>query len=406
MARVGRNAPCPCGSGKKYKRCHGKLETPPSVASGGAKDVIPQIVFPPEVEKAIIQHLAQRQREQQALEATHGKGRPVISLEHEGFRIVAVGNELHWAKAEKTRYFPDFLNNYVKVQTGEAWGNAELKKPLKDRHQILKWYDSLCRYQQTVKPEADGTYKQIPTGAMLCWYRLGYDLYLIKHNAQLQKRILERLRHPQQFQGARFELVVAATMVVAGFEINYEDEGDTSRRHAEFVAKHNSGLSVAVEAKSRHRNGVLGFESLGAKATDKIEVEGILRAALAKEPSAPYFIFVEVNLPPAALKTGESNPWFKELAETVRTLESEWEAGTFPAAAIFFCNDPCYYVLDAQVEDRGQPYWCYALDIKKPRYPLPDSRLIEEMGRATMQRCMIPNEFPKEQEQLNLNGVR
>jgi len=22
-AKVGRNAPCPCGSGRKYKRCHG-----------------------------------------------------------------------------------------------------------------------------------------------------------------------------------------------------------------------------------------------------------------------------------------------------------------------------------------------------------------------------------------------
>jgi preprotein translocase subunit SecA len=24
-AKVGRNDPCPCGSGKKYKACHGKL---------------------------------------------------------------------------------------------------------------------------------------------------------------------------------------------------------------------------------------------------------------------------------------------------------------------------------------------------------------------------------------------
>jgi preprotein translocase subunit SecA len=24
-AKVGRNAPCPCGSGKKYKHCHGRL---------------------------------------------------------------------------------------------------------------------------------------------------------------------------------------------------------------------------------------------------------------------------------------------------------------------------------------------------------------------------------------------
>jgi len=25
LSRVGRNDPCPCGSGKKYKHCHGKL---------------------------------------------------------------------------------------------------------------------------------------------------------------------------------------------------------------------------------------------------------------------------------------------------------------------------------------------------------------------------------------------
>ena len=24
--KVGRNDPCPCGSGKKYKQCHGQLE--------------------------------------------------------------------------------------------------------------------------------------------------------------------------------------------------------------------------------------------------------------------------------------------------------------------------------------------------------------------------------------------
>jgi preprotein translocase subunit SecA len=25
VPRVGRNDPCPCGSGKKYKQCHGKI---------------------------------------------------------------------------------------------------------------------------------------------------------------------------------------------------------------------------------------------------------------------------------------------------------------------------------------------------------------------------------------------
>jgi preprotein translocase subunit SecA len=26
VAKVGRNEPCPCGSGKKFKQCHGKLD--------------------------------------------------------------------------------------------------------------------------------------------------------------------------------------------------------------------------------------------------------------------------------------------------------------------------------------------------------------------------------------------
>jgi uncharacterized protein YecA (UPF0149 family) len=32
-AQVGRNEPCPCGSGKKYKQCHGRK--PPGWRAGG-----------------------------------------------------------------------------------------------------------------------------------------------------------------------------------------------------------------------------------------------------------------------------------------------------------------------------------------------------------------------------------
>jgi preprotein translocase subunit SecA len=30
VGKVGRNEPCPCGSGKKFKKCHGSLTTPPT----------------------------------------------------------------------------------------------------------------------------------------------------------------------------------------------------------------------------------------------------------------------------------------------------------------------------------------------------------------------------------------
>jgi hypothetical protein len=33
--KIGRNDPCPCGSGKKYKKCHGAATAAPTPAPGG-----------------------------------------------------------------------------------------------------------------------------------------------------------------------------------------------------------------------------------------------------------------------------------------------------------------------------------------------------------------------------------
>ncbi|PIP84471.1 MAG: hypothetical protein COR54_03860 [Elusimicrobia bacterium CG22_combo_CG10-13_8_21_14_all_63_91] len=36
MAKIGRNDPCLCGSGKKYKRCHGGLSEPNATFSNAS----------------------------------------------------------------------------------------------------------------------------------------------------------------------------------------------------------------------------------------------------------------------------------------------------------------------------------------------------------------------------------
>lgn len=151
------------------------------------------------IPKEIIQKITETQLKDAAHKATYGEGRPIISSEFQGWRIVVVGNEIHYGKKEKTQYFPDFLGDYVRIKFGSEWGNNEIAKPLESRRQILKWYDSMCHYQATLKPEEDGTYKSTANGSMLSWYRLAYDLYLIKHNSILQETILNRLRNNQQF---------------------------------------------------------------------------------------------------------------------------------------------------------------------------------------------------------------
>jgi len=382
--KIGRNEPCPCGSGKKFKKCHGSLSVPrPDEVAATAP-----------VREEIRKRLAALRLEAAARERAHGKGKPIITTEFGEWRFVAVGNELHYSRKDKTRVFPDFLGNYLRGLLGTEWGTAELAKLLEARHQILKWYDSICRYQRTLKPGADGIYRQPGSGAMLCWFRLAYDFYLIKHNAELQKRLLDRVRSKEHFQGARFELCVSASMIVAGFRIDFEDETDNTRRHAEFVAKNQTGLEIAVEAKSRHRVGVLDFKSLAAKVDDKVAVEAILRSALGKLPDLPYFVFVDVNLPFSEIQNPTEKPWFRELAETVENLRKEWEPGTFPANAIFFCNDPNYYSPDEVVD--GNTFWCYEIPIADAARPIKDPNITIEIAKAVIQRANIPNEFPND----------
>jgi hypothetical protein len=73
-----------------------------------------------------------------------GLGRPIISIEHRGYRLVAVGSELYWSQSWCT--FQDFLFAYIRRVFTPEWGNAELKKELSQRHPLMQWYQELCDY--------------------------------------------------------------------------------------------------------------------------------------------------------------------------------------------------------------------------------------------------------------------
>jgi hypothetical protein len=392
--KVGRNAPCPCGSGRKYKKCHGAVSVnravpaTPSLKPRRGGGAVSWRAVPESVRRQLTDHW----RAEKTREASYGRGKPMITTEHNDWRFVAVGNELHYSPAPKTKFFTDFLGNYLGGLLKTQLGDEELKKPFDERHQIAKWYDALCRNQRLMAKEQNGAYyTDQPWGAMKCWYQLAYDLYLIKHNATLQAKVIERLTHKDQFQGARFELCAAASMVVAGFNINYEDESDTTRKHAEFIATRNS-LSIAVEAKSRHRQGVLGFGRTGDTPIEKINAEGLIRDALSKQPDAPYIVFIDVNMPGMSQEELSEARWLDELSRTVRTLEAEWEPGTFPANVVIFYNDPHHYSPDEFMPQF--PNWCFGVPIEKPRRTL-DAQIGASVAQAMLQRTNIPTHFSK-----------
>ena len=227
-----------------------------------------------------------------------GLGRPIISNIFNDHRIVAVGTTIHWSKGWKT--FPDFLNDYIKKSLGSEWGNAEIKKPLSERHPIMQWYDAYARYQQETVTEKGKVTSAKVTGVVACYLGLAYSLYLISHNIELQARLVKRLLDSAQFQGAYYELIVANTLIRAGFSLELEDESDGESKHCEFSAvSRTTGKKYWVEAKMRSVSGILGKTDVdGTKSDNPLShLSNHVTAALKKPATNDRLIFVELNAP-------------------------------------------------------------------------------------------------------------
>src|ERR1700687_1888322 len=119
MQKVGRNDPCPCGSGKKYKRC-----CLPAFDRGSLQRAVPLAVLPKEVQEALTL------RTHMEAERIHKYGhvRPPISIDHSVRTFVDVGARLLHNPRWKT--FPDFLFLYIGSVFEKDWFAAELSKPI------------------------------------------------------------------------------------------------------------------------------------------------------------------------------------------------------------------------------------------------------------------------------------
>src|SRR5690349_20389344 len=83
--------------------------------------------------------------EERIRERQQGLGRPVVAGKIGEHQMVAIGDRLMYSKKWKT--FVDFLGDYIWDILGRDWGNAEIAKPLAERHPLMQWYDEYCRYQ-------------------------------------------------------------------------------------------------------------------------------------------------------------------------------------------------------------------------------------------------------------------
>lgn len=330
--KIGRNSPCPCGSGTKYKKCHGNMSEKPT---GPHLDKIREILASHEAKEAC------RINQQ-------GQGKPIISAEMNGTRFTAVGSRLHYSRTHKT--FVDFLGDYIRSVLGADWGNSEIAKPLEQRHQILRWYNDICLLQQENMKRPRGELQEFPAnGLTQCYYGLAYNLYLLQHNAELQNYLVNRLKNPDSFYAAYYETYVSAWFILAGFELRIENEADSTKTHPEFIATRGSE-TYSVEAKSRKEG------------KDHFQVGNQIYKALCKESQHPRVVFIDMNVgKDANLET---------LRDEVMTVVRDKEKGMrihgnpAPPAYIFITNQP----LHLAPNEVRLPRFCLSTGFKIPDY--------------------------------------
>jgi hypothetical protein len=286
---------------------------------------------------------------------------------------------------------PRFLIFLIATVLGEKWGKSEIAKAFEERHQILQWWDGVCRFRRQQKADPDGIYRAVPNGLISAYLLLAYDLYILRDHAALQAKVIERLKHKDQFQGARYELFAAATCIRAGYKIEFEDESDKTKRHPEFIATHTETQQiVAVEAKSRHPPGYLGFPG-EQQSVVKAGVKRLLADALAKVTAYPFVIFVDLNLPPSPEQLFEK-PWYEELKKTVDQIGKPAEEGKDLFNLILFTNHPHHFATETESDPAKDTLSVFS---QHPRVAVKSPEAFAAIHNAALQYGNLPNDFPE-----------
>ena len=371
-----KNTKCPCGSGKKYRKCHGKQER-----------------FLAKVAR-LFRH---KEQKHQAYQQKHGHARPPMSTMMGDKRVIVIGGAIYKQAQEGPYQFMNVIHDCGLEIFGVPYLEEEENKPLQERHPALQWMYTYVDHQQRLAQQGnvDPQAKQIGAGG--AWFRFGYDLFTIRDNAKLVASLKKRLLNVQKFQGARHELAVAAICVAAGFELEFEDDTDNSRKHTEFIGTDKfTGAKITVEAKSRHRRGVKSFSGgRDIPPGQNVDIRGLVVQGFGntKDSSLPSYIFVDVNLPPAP-DDHTYRLWLQELEQTMMDLATEGYAAPCPVNAVFFTNDPSHYLLREQIGKPGDRLWFKHYEADTPRIPHPTSDIAMRFLDAFTARIAPPEEFP------------
>jgi hypothetical protein len=228
---------------------------------------------------------------------------------------------------------------------------------------------------------------------------LAYDLYWLQLVNKLPKSLEKRLRDREAFQGARYEVLVAATFARAGFEIELLDESVKSVKHCEFIATHKlTRTKVYVEAKSRRRPGVLHQPGTFTDADIKGDLFGLYADAIKQAPAGEaYLIFIDANLPVELPKTVhpyvaisfDRFPWVCEFEARLKTHWSSRTTAT-PENAVIVTDFAAHF---GNATDTARTGIFAPMGSPRPAVPLSDIKMQDDIFYCLQSYGTIPKQF-------------
>lgn len=251
-------------------------------------------------------------------ELQQGKGRPIRSNVAGGYRYVRVGNRIYkgtWLTVH------DFLLNYLFHLFGEQWW-----KCTGPEHPLKNWFEILKQHRKEIDSGSGEVRIAESVAAEDLCLQLAYDLFTIANNQEVQEALIRRLKNGDQFHGAVYETHVAAVVIRAGFQIEFEDESDPSGTHCEFTATYvKTGKKFSVEAKARQEGNWIRNQ---------------LYKALKKKANHPRIVFIGVKVLHALLNDTRESPIVDEIVQQLQDTERNLTIDSAPAppAYVFFTN--------------------------------------------------------------------
>lgn len=317
LAKPGRNDPCRCGSGKKYKKC--------CLDSDREAEREMQAMLP-ELQEAMREIKAKIERGPERLRNEYGIYVNYVSpVMHGGRKVWAIGPRVYTDRPPSETFHEFLLHVLRGTLGGNEWRDAEMAKPETERHFVMKCfeeYEAFTRAMLTPENQQDeGRWAVQPNGYVLYLLSLAWDVASLIHASNLPDMLVDRLRDPVAYQGARYEIGVAALFARLDCEIRFldEDEELSGQKHAEFVATHRpTGQQIAVEAKSRHRAGLINQPG-EADFDDPLRgdaraIRSLYKQAVEKAPKdVPFVIFIDVNAPLEPGAEGLDKQWMQDI---------------------------------------------------------------------------------------------